>query len=144
MLKLKGVEALVGSKYVGLRPARFAERNSRSTASDASDLRYVLEGLSLRFVPIPTRSATLRYWYIPQFSKLTVPTSSFEFFDFEEFIVQGAAARCAIKEESDPSPFLMLQQAEAKNIELAAPVRNAEEPGSVGSVDDDEDAFGWV
>lgn len=137
VLKLKGVDVQDGSEWKSLRPAPFRERNLRSSGelADLLHLRFRLEANKLKFMPAPASSGTARVWFTPQFTKFTNSSDEREFFDHEEYIVQGAAARCAIKEEQDPSPFLALQQKEREVLELAAPRRDAEEPGSVGNAD---------
>jgi hypothetical protein len=140
-LKLRGVDVQEGGVWRSLKPSTMRERNAGGgqTASSLRLMRYRLQGTKLLFVPAPGVSGTARAIYIPQFTKYDSanPGIGKEWWGWEEYIVQVAAAKCAVKEESDPSIYMGEARRIRQQIEEEASSRDASEPGSVGDMDED-------
>jgi hypothetical protein len=96
--------------------------------------KYRVMGQNLIVFPLPG-TGTLELWYIPNYTPLvndgdtlalSVPVQG-----WDDFIVSGAAARCLVKEESDPSALLMAKEQARVRIIKAAADRDAGEPEAV-------------
>ncbi len=74
-LKLLGVDLLVGSEYVTLRPFNFNERNRYGGQSvaigNSTNLRYRLNANNLWLAPRATSGQTVRLWYVPRVTALS-------------------------------------------------------------------------
>jgi len=82
----------------------------------------------------PLVNGTIEFWYIPQYTKLATDGTVVDVsipVGWEDMVVQGAAARLAIREESDPKPFWTLKANAIARIKGAAPERDAGEPHRV-------------
>lgn len=81
---------------------------SASTASPADVLTYRVRGSRIWFSPTPS-SGSVELWYVPQFTTLTSldsPIPSIYPAGWESFAVAGAAAKCIIKAQRDPTSLL--------------------------------------
>jgi hypothetical protein len=72
--------------------------------SPIEDTRYRINGMRLWLHPVPTSAAQLELWYVPQFD---IIHNSFDLvpaqfpLGWEEYVIEGVAARMLEKEESD-------------------------------------------
>lgn len=97
-----------------------------------TNLRYRLWGTNLVIVPIPSADQTIRILYSPRPNQLINDTDTVDAISgWEEYIVVDACIKALVKEESDPSVFLLQKQALLKRIEEAAENRNVGEPETV-------------
>jgi hypothetical protein len=81
--------------------------------------------------PIPTNAATLELWYVPQFKGLEnlADLMPVQFPNgWEEYVIEGVAARMLEKEESDASAQRHRQQQVLKRIMTLAEDRDVGEP----------------
>lgn len=143
--KLRGVDYSDGGEWVSMRRYKHEERdwfnrsNSFSHGYRGSDRRYTVMGTSIVVAPDDEASGDYRFWYVPKWTALSsssqpLPTAMEQ---WSEYIAVGAAIRCMLKEESDPSA-LMQRKAELDNrIEDAASNRDASEPEYVSR------SWGW-
>lgn len=102
-----------------------------SPAVSNSDLRYRIMGGKIYFHPKPGASGSIDLFYVPEFTNLASDVTTISFsvpVGWEDFVVYGAAARCMIKEESDPGAYLALKGACRDRIINAAQNRDAGEP----------------
>lgn len=132
--KVRGVDILDGSTYRELGVFQFRERNRQATGNLA--LKYQVRGSKLIFAPAPVTAGTARLLYIGQFTAYSAAGDSVEWWDWEEFIIQRAAAKVAVKEETDPSPYMAEAERIKADILKEADARHTEEPASVGDADD--------
>lgn len=97
-----------------------------------TNLRYRLWGENLVIVPIPSAGQTIRILYSPRPNQLIQDTDFVNGVSgWEEYIVVDSCIKALVKEESDPSVFLLQKQALLKRIEEAAENRNVGEPETV-------------
>lgn len=97
-----------------------------------TNLRYRLWGGNLNIVPIPSAGQTIRILYSPRPNQLINSTDTVDAISgWEEYIVVDMCIKMLVKEESDPTPFLVQKQALLKRIEEAAENRNVGEPQTV-------------
>lgn len=108
-----------------------------------TNLRYRLWGSQLAIVPIPSAGQTIRILYSPRPNQLLNDTDTVDAISgWEDYIVVDACIKALIKEESDPSAFMMQKQALIKRIEEAAENRNVGEPETVS--DSKMRNFAWT
>lgn len=145
-LKLRGVDVQVGAEWKSLTRAPFTQRNIQPLGSsiDPRFLQYRLEGKKLAFQPSPAAAGIARALYIPQFFAYVNAGDVREWYDWEEYVVQVAAAKVAVKEETDPSPYMAEAARIRKQIEDEASNRDATEPASVVAADDNELEDPWL
>ena len=108
--KLDGVDLALDNsgRYLTLQPFMFKERNkfrsglALSTAPFGMVMRYVLVGDNIRFIPLPSQSATIQLWYTPE------PETLATFADYihvpiggDEYMSLYVACAMLAKEESD-------------------------------------------
>lgn len=139
--KLRGIDLSEGTDYVSLRRFALAERNTRKNGSNR-DIRYALAGANVRLIPAPPAGRTIRFWFVPAYTTLTVDADTFDGINgWEEYVIVDAAIRCLQKEESDVSVLFAQKQALKQRIEAAASSRDSGSPRRVLDVDavDDEE-----
>lgn len=144
--KLRGVDVNIGSRWHTVPAFSFAQRNRYAdTSSDLRSLRYLVRGNKLVFAPTPGAAGSVRLWYTPTRTPYVASSDAFDWVNgWEDFIVHGAAARCAVKEETDPSPHMAMKESARRRVEDAASIRDAAEPGSVGGGDSWDDEDPWL
>lgn len=110
--KLLGVDVLIsGTQYVSLKPFAFGDRNK----------------LSITNSTIPMAGQTIRIFYIPKLTELTIDASTTVNMvnGWEEYIVVDASIRAMAKEESDVSVLMDRKQKLIKRIESEGENRDA-------------------
>jgi len=151
--KLLGVDlslSTTNDSFVTLRPFNFSDRNRYAVPNFQSfygvtNLRYRIIGSNpqqIWFTPIPSQGQTMQILYIPQMTQLSA--SGDQIFDpagWGEYIVNDAAIKCLIKEESDVSVLMARKQALITRIEAAAENRDAGSPATVN--DSQYSDFWW-
>lgn len=136
--KLKGVDLTVNGTRIALQKFNFAERNRLRDPLLAGELPcYRLQGNLLWLEPVPTAARAGTIWFIPSRPLLVnggdtvdVPNG------WEDYAVIEAAIRCGLKEESDVSGWLTLQERMRVRLEAAVENRDAGEPERVVDTDD--------
>lgn len=117
--KLISIAALEGSNEAPLKKFHFGQSR---VYSQSSRPHYRIVGDNLEFKPTPNAGVIVRLRYIPVCPKLVNTTDTFDGKNrWEEYAVQAVAAQIAIKEESDPSPYMTIQDRLKKRlVEMAA------------------------
>lgn len=146
--KVAGVDLVLDStgNAVSLKPFQFADRNSYLftptwNVVGLNYLRYLIIGDSIKFVPIPSQSQTVKIWYAPTMTALSLDTDTLDGINgWEEYVIIDAAIKALIKEESDIAALAMQKQAMLKRIEEMSLMRNIGEPDRVV---DTSKAMGW-
>jgi hypothetical protein len=137
--KLLGVDLQTqsGQIWQTLKPFNFAERNRYApygvnSLYRNSAMKYRLEGNSIWFTPLPQAGLTIKLWYIPQPSTLSLDTDTFDGISgWEEYVIIDAAIKALQKEESDVSVLLGQKQAMIVRIQAMAEQRDAGSPATV-------------
>jgi len=99
--------------------------------SPIEETKYAVIGSRLRLHPIPSGAATLELWYIPQYPGVDnledlVPL---QFpLGWEDYVIEGIAARMLEKEESDATPFRARQKEILQRILIMVEDRDVGEP----------------
>ena len=135
--KLLGVDVLYGSDYYPVKRFQFRHRHKpSSSASSGRNLQYRLRGSTIWFAPVPATTETIRIYYVPLFTALSVDADTFEFHGagWEEYVIVDAAIKALRKEESDTSFLISEKLALRQRIEEAAPTRESNEPEQVVDV----------
>lgn len=137
--KLRGVDLVLDANgnAVTLKPFNFGERNNYMftptwNVVGLPYLRYHLQGNSMRFVPIPSTTQTVKLWYIPAITRLVNPSDTLDGVNgFEEYVIVDAAMKMRIKEESGIDELLVSKQMLTQRINAMASNRDAGEPERV-------------
>lgn len=140
--KLRGVDLVLDAlgNAVTLKPFNFQERNSYMftptwNVVGLSYLRYHMQGNSIKFVPVPNTNQTVKLWYIPAITRLTLDADTVDGVNgFEEYIVIDAAMKMRIKEESDIQELVMQKEAMRQRIQAMAASRDAGSPEKVSDI----------
>ena len=93
--------------------------------------RYKINGNRLWLDPTPTSAAELELWYVPQLEPLVNIKDRVDFrfpFGWEQYIIEGVAARCLEKLELDGSPMRARQKEILQRILIMAEDRDVGEP----------------
>jgi hypothetical protein len=152
--KLLGVDLQTTSTPSGwltLRPFTMAERNRNwrpnvGPVLGFTAIRYRLHGDNLWLTPLPVAGQTVRYWYVPRMTELTIDASTLEGISgWTEYVIVDAAIKCLVKEESDPSALMAAKAGLLKRIEEAAGNRDEGAPPTVSDVNnlDTYGGGGW-
>jgi hypothetical protein len=155
--KLLGVDIKVNAGQNAWRSVyrfNFADRNQYSihgvvTVLGGSWTRYRLRGTKLWLTPLPAAGQTLRFWYAPLFTPLTLDADSFDGINgWEEWAVNDIAMKALAKEESDLSGVMALQQVQNDRLQSIIDNRDAGEPATVTDVyamnDGVDDGEGYI
>lgn len=137
--KLRGVDLVLDANgnAVTLKPFVFGERNNYMftptwNVVGLPYLRYHILGDSIRFVPVPSTTQTVKLWFIPAITKLVLDADTLDGVNgFEEYIVVDAAIKMRIKEETDVQELMMSKQLLTQRINSMASNRDAGEPERV-------------
>lgn len=130
--KLLGVDLQqTNSEWITLKPFMFSERNRYNTnimrgvyGSDFT--KYRIQGSSIIFRPVPTSSQTIKVWYVPMFTSLSLDADTWDGFNgWEEYVVIDGTIKCKAKEESTVEIEGAQKGALIKRIEEVAGNRDA-------------------
>lgn len=108
-------------------------------------LFYRLVGNTLYLEPLPTGGLSgwqCEIWYVPQYTQLVNDTDTLDLgvvFGWDEYIANNAAMQIRIKEESDISQMLTMQQEFEHKLEGVLQARDISEAARVVDVEAD----GW-
>lgn len=146
--KLLGVDLVVDAQgnAVTLKPFVFAERNAYVFTPTwnmvgLAYLRYHIIDDSIRFMPVPTTTQTVKLWYVPALTKLSGDSDTVDGVSgWEEYIVVDAVIKMLQKEESDAQTFMLQKEQLKKRIEKMAANRD---PGSPMRVSDTTKRLPW-
>lgn len=134
--KLDGVdlELDTSGRFLTLQPMQFLERNKfrsglgLTIAPFAQFFNYILLSNTIRFVPLPSQSNTVKLWFTPEpvvitnlSQTLSIPIGG------DEYMSLYMAAMMAAKEVSDPTPF------NTKRLEVLDQLKNSLKDRDSGS-----------
>ena len=114
--KMLGVDLNSQGQPVTLKKFEFAERNKYSyypfyNTRGLTALKYIIQGNSLRFIPMPNGTDTITAWYAPTLALLVNDSDTFDSINgWEDYIVFDAAIKMLIKEESDPQAIMIMKK----------------------------------
>lgn len=94
-------------------------------------LRYRVMGNRLYFWPVPTSADTVEIWYIPQYQPIVNDEDLIDFRypnGWEDYVVEGVAARALEKEESDSTHCRQRQMEVLRRILASVEDRDVGEP----------------
>ena len=114
------------------------------TGTEVRQLRYNVMGNRLRLWPAPSSSATLEVWYIPQYKPIYNDQDLIDFRfpnGWEDYVVEGVAARALEKEESDSTHCRQRQAEILQRILTTMKDRDVGEPA--GMIDTEGYDQGW-
>lgn len=125
-------------KRFDLKDLGAADSLSAILTSPIEETKYKITGNRLWLHPTPTSAARLELWYVPQF-KLLENSDDLIPLQFpngwEEYIIEGVAARMLEKEESDSSPMRRQQEKALQRILVLAEDRDVGEPHQMQDTD---------
>jgi len=102
--------------------------------TESRQLRYRVMGNRLYFWPVPTNAAEMEVWYIPQYQPITNDEDLIDFRypnGWEDYVVEGVAARALEKEESDSTPYRQRQREVLQRILASVQDRDVGEPAGM-------------
>lgn len=108
-----------------------ADSTAALITSPLEDSRYKLTGNRLWIHPMPTAAGTLEAWYVPTFRPVENIKDTIDFrmpFGWEDYVIEGLAARMLEKEESDSSHCRREQQRILQRILTMSEDRDVGEP----------------
>ena len=141
--KVLGVDITQGNDTVRVPRYSFIERNAfkfRAAAYSNRGIelyRYNINSKDIIFIPQPTSTETIKVWYVPSFTKLTLDNSEVDdriALNWEEYAVYSAAIKMKHKEETSTTSLERELEKLRERIEAATTNRDAGEP--IGIVDD--------
>jgi len=83
---------------------------------------------------VPTNAAEMEVWYIPQYQPITNDEDLIDFRypnGWEDYVVEGVAARALEKEESDSTPYRQRQREVLQRILASVQDRDVGEPAGM-------------
>ncbi|MBW2560706.1 MAG: hypothetical protein JRE40_07620 [Deltaproteobacteria bacterium] len=108
--------------------------------------RYRLSGNRLMLHPIPTNTAELELWYVPQYDPILNLQDKIDFrfpAGWEEYAIEGVAARLLEREESDASAQRARQKEILQRILVMAEDRDVGEPHGMQDTENYLDSWGF-
>lgn len=134
--KLDGVDLALDNsgRYLTLRPFQFVERNkfrsglALTIAPYGQVFKYVVVGGNIRFLPIPSQSASITLWYTPEPAVITSFSTSLSLpIGSDEYMSLYIACAMLAKEETDTSAL------NAKRLEVIDQLKNSLKDRDQGS-----------
>ena len=131
-------------KKFNLKDLGAADSLAALLTSPIEDTRYSIRGMRLWLHPTPSNAGRLELWYVPQFHTLRnyndlVPAVFPN--GWEEYAVEGVAARMLEKEESDASAQRARQKEILQRIMILAEDRDVGEPHQMQDVEGFNDTW---
>ena len=128
-----------GKRYAPLRKFDLRELGEADTfaailARPVEYARYRLSGNRLLLHPMPSNAGELELWYVPQFDPILNLNDRVDFrfpAGWEQYAIEGVAARLLEKEESDASAQRARQKEILQRILIMAEDRDVGEPHSM-------------
>lgn len=143
--KLRGVDiSLNGSDYITAKKFNFNERNRNTDVTwgtrSAPHFRYRLMGSNIKFSPVPQSAASIKIWYVPTATALTVDADQYDDLNqYSEYVVVDAAIKMLQKEESDVTVLMNQKMALKRRLEEMANNRDIGQPESVRDIYSEND-----
>ena len=106
--------------------------------TEVRQLRYRVMGNRLFFFPVPSNAADIELWYVPQYQPIANDKDLIDFrfpTGWEDYVVEGVAARALEKEESDSTHCRMAQQQILQRILASVQDRDVGEPAGMIDVE---------
>ncbi len=94
----------------------------------STNVRYRIQANSIRFLPTPTSTQTVKVNYVPYQADLVDPTDTIETYGFDRWLRYDIAAQYLEKEESDSAPMIQRRNEEERRILEMADRDNVEPP----------------
>jgi hypothetical protein len=137
--KLMGVDLVNGSSdSVTLKAFKWQERNRSITGVE--ELRYQIRNNTLKFIPTPSSGKSIKVWYVPRPTALSLDADTFDGINgFEEYVIIDAAIKMRVKEESPVQELMLEKQMMEKRILKSCQGRDSTEPPRVIDVE----GSGW-
>ena len=143
--KLLGVDQQVSSAagndgWTSVPRFNFADRNRYAMAplsmrNGIVSTRYRLSGDNIWFTPQPPVGTVFKLWYAPRFTPMTADGDTFDGVDgWEEWVINDAAMKALVKEESDISGLQALQQVQNERLATIMENRDAGSPSTTVDV----------
>lgn len=149
--KLLGIDLVFGNgQNLSLKPFNFTERNRYNFYpefgySSGNNLKYIIQGDQLKFIPIPVGSNQIKVWYAPVFTPLVDDADTFDGINgWEDMAVLDAAIKMMIKEESDPQALMLERQRIEARIQKISKSRNFESGGKVTDIYANRDSRRYI
>ena len=123
-----------GTGWITIWRYNFAQRNQYTlpniqTLWGRTNLKYRLIGSNLSFIPTPAANQTLQLWYAPRFVPLVNAGDSFDAINgWEEWVINHAAMKARVKEESPVDGLQILLAIEEERLNHVAENRDASSP----------------
>lgn len=111
-----------------------------------SDLHYRYLGNEIWFTPTPAQGGTVELWYVPHMTALAADADVVNVGyvpRWEDYVVSYAAARCRIKEETDPSSLWLLHKDAEAQIKKSSARREQGRPQRVARIRHRYEDDGW-
>jgi len=133
------VDATDSGETIRVRRFSFPERDRYlATAITGrggyTDYQYQIRGDSIEFVPEPNSASTIKFWYVPSFSRLSFDDDEINssiMVNWEEFAVLTAVYKMKEKEELSTTVIERELEAIRERIDSAASNRDAGEPEGI-------------
>ena len=145
LLKVMGVDLLVGNKYITLQPFNFIERNfagaqniDGQVSQYATNYRFRIRNRKIVLTPDAVGAVNLRVWYVPDVEDLVTGTDEVAVNDalagWLEYVIVDVCVKCKQKEESEFASFLKQKNDLIKRINTEVQNREQGIPATVSDV----------
>lgn len=122
-----GVDVLKSDgKYKRMEPFIWEDRNLyQEDSSERENTRYRIMGGNLRFLPTPTWTGTVRFWFIAAPTSLSAGTDTYDGVSgWEQYVVNDCCIKVGLADETNVSGFMALKQQLTERIKHAAQTRD--------------------
>lgn len=137
---LCGVDVLSGGRYVPMAQAMFTERAdfaiSDLYANQQESTRYMVVGSTLTLVPKPQWNGTVKIWYVPAMTDLSVGSPTLDGVNgWDTMVIFGVLGHIEGKRGGDPSYWVRERQRTERRIRAMAAARSMSEPTTIRDVE---------
>lgn len=133
--KLMGLDINHGGTWNRLFRYNLHARNSHQDGLynyQGNTYLYRIQGNTVKFIPTPDTTESMRMLYIPSADKLTTLTDTIDGINgWEELVVLFALRRCQVREETSTVAVDKEIDRQVERLEVAADARDAGEPESL-------------
>ena len=132
--KLRAVDFYLNGRWYDIEQFSMNERNQDSTlySSAGVEVRYRLQGSTLKLVPEDNAGGQYQIWYTPLPATLSADSDEIEEGNgWSEYVVVDAAIKCLQKEESSTTELMKIKSDLTKRVADMAAKRDSAKPKKI-------------
>jgi hypothetical protein len=135
--KLRAVDFYLNGRWYDIEQFSMNERNQDSTlySSVGVEVRYRLQGSTLKLIPSDNAGGQSQSWYTPFPTTLSADSDEIEEGNgWSELVVVDAAIKCLMKEESSTTELMKIKSDLTKRVVDMAAKRDSAKPKQITNV----------